>query len=166
MKEGLEEIKKVFRILERNVLLLIAFPLPVFAMSYLYVIRDELELNMPDLPGVFDFLVLGLVIFLLVIQAQRFNAQIRAIRVEPLELIDKIKGYGNATIARFWLLFWVGLLCAVGLLFFENPGFTIAYAVNLIFTSLGKPSPDRIVSALRLKGKERDIVFEINRRGE
>lgn len=166
MKEGLEEIKKVFRILERNVLLLIAFHLPVFAISYLYVISDELELNMPDLPGIVDFLVLGVVIFLLVIQAQRFNAQIRAIRIEPLELIDKIKAYGNATIARFWSLFWVGLLCAFGLLFFENPGFTIAYAVNLIFTSLGKPTPDRIVSALRLKGKERDIAFEINRRGE
>ena len=166
MKEDLEEIKRVFRILERNVLLLIAFPLPVFAISYLYVISDQLELDLPNLPRVLDYFVLGLVIFLLILQAQRFNAEIRAIRVEPLELIDKIKAYGNATIAKFWLIFWVGLLCAVGLLFFENPGFTIAYAVNLIFTSLGKPTPDRIVSALRLKGRDKDIVFEINRRGE
>jgi hypothetical protein len=166
MKEVVEEIKRVFRILERNVLLLIGFPLPVFAISYLYIISGELELDLPKLSWIFDFLVLGLVIFLLILQAQRFNAQIRSIRIAPLELIDKIKAYGNATIAKFWLLFWVGLLCAAGLLFFENPGFTIAYAINLIFTSLGKPTPDRIVSALRLKGRDREIVFEINRRGE
>jgi len=54
--------------------------------------------------------------------------------------------------SRFWKLFAIGFLCAAGLLFYENPGFTIA--ATLIYVSLGKPTPDRIVKLLRLKGED------------
>jgi hypothetical protein len=37
--------------------------------------------------------------------------------------------------------------------------------VILLFFSLGKPSPDRIVRLLKLKGEEKDKVMELKRRG-
>lgn len=60
--------------------------------------------------------------------------------------------------ARFWQLFIAGFLCAFGLIVYENPGFTVAYAVTLILTSLAKPTPDRIIRLLRLKGEDREAV--------
>ena len=72
--------------------------------------------------------------------------------------------FAKATFLRYWQLFWIGILCAFGLFFYENQGFTIVYAVTLLFVSLAKPMPARIVSALRLKGEEKDQVMEIQKR--
>ena len=60
-------MKKDFRLLERNVLLLIAIPLPIFSFAYLYVNSGNLEFNLPQLPEVFNFILLGLVSAMLLI---------------------------------------------------------------------------------------------------
>ena len=147
-------MKKDFRLLERNVLLLIAIPLPIFSFAYLYVNSGNLEFNLPQLPEVFNFILLGLVSAMLLIR--KTNG----------DLSQKIKGYARATFLRYWHLFWVGLLSAFGLLFYENSGFTIAYAVTLLFVSLAKPMPGRIVKSLQLKKEEKEMVMEIQKREE
>lgn len=157
-------MKKDFRLLERNVLLLIAIPLPIFSFAYLYVTSGNLDFNLPALPEVFNYVLLGLVSAMLVVQQFAFTRRIRAIRKTGVLVSQKVKGYAKATFLRYWQLFWVGVMCAFGLFFYENQGFTIVYAITLLFVSLAKPMPGRIVSALRLKGEEKEQVMEIQKR--
>jgi len=161
-KQG--NIKTRFRILERNVLILTGLPLPPFAFAYLYTTSRSMEFSIPELPQLFDSLMMGLVIGLLVVQWLQFHRGIKKTRMSKISLDEKLQSYKKLTISRFWKLFTIGLLCAAGLLFYENPGYTIAYAVTLIYVSLGKPTPDRIAKLLRLKGEEKDLVYSINQR--
>ena len=162
--DQLQMMKKDFRLLERNVLLLIAVPLPVFSFAYLYVTSGNLEFDLPELPPLFNFLTLGFVTAILIFQQIAFRNRIKSVRDNVIELNQKVKGYARATFLRYWQLFWVGLLSAFGLFFYENQGFTLAYVVTLLFVSLAKPTPGRIISELRLKNQEKDLVTEIQKR--
>jgi hypothetical protein len=162
--DQLQIMKKDFRLLERNVLLLIAVPLPVFSFAYLYVTSGNLAFDLPEFPPVFNFLILALVIVMLIFQQIAFGNRIKHIRDNVKELHQRVKGYAKATFLRYWHFFWVGLLSAFGLFFYENQGFTMAYAITLLFISLAKPTPGRIISELRLKNQEKDLVAKIQKR--
>jgi hypothetical protein len=56
------------------------------------------------------------------------------------------------------------LLSSLGLFLFENNGYIMAYALTLVFLSLGKPTLDRIVRLLKLKGEEKERVIRIKTR--
>lgn len=163
MKDTLN-IKRKFHNMERNVLLLIALPLPLFSLAYLYTISNNFALELPAFPLFFDPIALGFAMAILVLQYVGFSARIKKIRNSNSGLELKLSSYSKAITIRYWQLFWVGLVCSAGLLIYENPGFTIAYAITLVFVSLGKPTPDRIVKLLRLKGEEKELVYTINKR--
>jgi len=162
--EKQQDIKSNFRRLERNVLILTGLPLPLFAFAYLYTTSRSMELDLPLFPELLNSVMMGLVVGLLVVQWLHFHRGIKKTRVSTASLDDRLHNYKELTISRFWKLFAIGLMCGVGLLFYENPGYTIAYAVTLIYVSLGKPTPDRIAKLLRLKGEEKDLVYSINQR--
>ena len=145
-------------------MILTGLPLPLFAFSYLYTTSDNIEISVPELPEFLNSLMMGLAVGLLVVQWLQFHRGMKKTRLSSLSLDEKLNSYKELTISRFWKLFAIGLICAAGLLFYENPGFTIAYAVTLVYVSLGKPTPDRIAKLLRLKGEEKDLVYSINQR--
>ncbi|WP_209330411.1 hypothetical protein [Lunatimonas salinarum] len=157
-------LKNEFRVLERNVLILTAVPLPLFSFAYLYTTGGSMSLDLPELPVFLSRGMLVVAIGLLILQTLTFNRQVRKVRVQETPIQSRIKAYAAASIARFWMLFAVGILSSIGLLLSEKPGFTIAYAVCLLFVSLGKPTPDRIAKALKLKGEEKEQVYDIRRR--
>jgi hypothetical protein len=159
----ISRLKKEFRRLETKVLILIAIPLPVFSIVYLSVSQGS-SFILPTVPAILNPVLLFLVIALLVAQILRFNGRIQGIRNSDRELIQRVGLLGKATMERFWVLFWVGLLASLGLLLYENPGFTIAYAITLVFVSLGKPTPHRIIQQLKLNKEEREKVQQINLR--
>ncbi|WP_163378164.1 hypothetical protein [Cyclobacterium sp. SYSU L10401] len=158
------KLKKDFRLLETKVLLLIAVPLPLFSFAYLYTSSGNLQFDLPVFPQIFSHLIFAVVISLLLFQYFAFQKKVGPIRNSQASLNEKVMCYGKATYARYWHLFWVGILSATGLFFFDNQVFTIAYALNLIFISLGKPTPDRIIRILKLKKEEKEMVYQINRR--
>nr|MBI1232679.1 hypothetical protein [Cytophagales bacterium] len=160
----IDELKKEYRLLERNVLLLIMVPLPVFSYAYLYTTGKSKDLLIPNLPEFLNVLFMVLAVSGLLLQSMRFRKRLKPTRDKSLTFSERFISYVRTTMERYWILLAVGLICAAGLFFFQNPGFTIAYAVCLIVVSLGKPTPDRIVSALRLKKEEKDKVYEIVRR--
>lgn len=162
--EKQQDIKSNFRRLERNVLILTGLPLPIFAFAYLYTTSKSMELDLPSFPELLNSVLMGLVVGLLVVQWLHFHRGIKKTRISNSSLDDRLHSYKKLTISRFWKLFAIGLMCGIGLLFYENPGYTIAYAVTLIYVSLGKPTPDRIAKLLRLKGEEKDLVYSINQR--
>ena len=157
-------MKENFRTLERNVLILIAIPLPAFAFAYLYTTSSNMEIEVPSLPGMFNAVLLGFISALLLVSFINFNSGIKKLRNPEMPLVEKLARYSKMTIVRFWQLFASGLLCAVGLLVYQNPGYTVAYAVTLVFISLGKPTPDRMIRLMKLKGEERETVSDFNRR--
>ncbi|WP_143959857.1 hypothetical protein [Litoribacter populi] len=162
--EKLINIKARFRVLERNVLILTGLPLPAFAFAYLYTNSPNMRLDLPVLPEMVGSVLLSVVFALLVLQWLNFHQGMKRNRKSDLPLEDKMARYETLTIQRFWKLFFVGFACAVGLLLFQSAGFTLAYAVTLVYVSLGKPTPDRIAKLLRLKGEEKDMVYAINQR--
>jgi hypothetical protein len=165
-EEQLIQLKKDFRLLERNVLLLIAVPLSFFAFAYLYSSSDTLSFDLPVLPQALNYLGLSLVGLLLVIQQFGFEGRIKVVKKSNSDLHQRVKSYARATFLRYWQLFWVGIISALGLFFYDNPGFTVGYALTLVFVSLGKPTPHRIVTVLQLKKADKDLVYQINKRDE
>lgn len=164
--ERLKSLKKDFRLLEQNVLLLIAIPLPFFAFAYLYSTSSTLSLDLPELPAFLNYITLSFVTALLVMQQVGFQKRINKAKNSDADLESRIKSYSAATFLRYWQLFWVGVLTAFGLFFYDNQGFTIMYGINLLFVSLGKPTPHRIVMSLHLKKEEKALVYEINKRDD
>ncbi len=161
--EDIKTLKKEFRILEMKVLVLIAIPLPFFSFVYLSISQGS-TFDLPAVPVFLNLVLLLLVITLLVGQLLRFNGKVQGIRNSNLDLIHRVRLLGKATMERFWVLLLVGFLASLGLLLYENPGFTIAYAITLVFVSLGKPTPDRIIQQLKLNSGDREKVQQINRR--
>ncbi len=166
-KEILENksIKQIYDILERNVLILMAIPIPFFAVTYLNSLNSIFSINLPEVSPFWDSFGLGMVVLILILHYFNFHSGIKRIQQGNFDLETKMALYSQATLLRFYILFIASLLCAAGLLFFENAGYTITFAVILLFFSLGKPSPDRIVKLLKLKGEEKDKVMELKRRG-
>lgn len=151
-------IRKTYDTLERNALIMMAIPLPFFALSYLYTTSSTISYDGPKLPLFLDTILLTLVILMLALHYVNFQAAIKSARIEGSNLEEKMRRYSSATMRRLWVLFVVVLLCAGGLLVYENPGYSITFAVALVFFSIGKPTPDRIIRLLKLKGEEKDAI--------
>ena len=159
-----DPIRPIYEKLERNTLILIACSIPFFAIVYLYSQSESISRASYDLPNLFDYILLGLIYGLLAVHYWNFHKSIGKILNEKQDLETKIHLYQQATIRRFWILFLSSFLCSLGLFLFENNGYIIAYALTIVFLSLGKPSPDRIVRLLRLKGEEKERVIRIKTR--
>lgn len=152
-----------YRLLERNVLLLIILPLPFFAFAYLYTTSRTRTIYIPEFPEFLDPLFLSIALGLLAFQQLHFQRTIRKIKGDNPDIREIFDRYAKATITRYWILLVVGFLCAAGLLLYENMGFTIGYAITLVMVSVGKPSPIRMVNLFHLKGENRDLMMNINR---
>lgn len=157
-------IRKTYDTLERNALIMMAIPLPFFALAYLFTTSSTISYKAPELPLLLDTALLTLVILMLALHYVNFQAAIKKARIEGADLEDKMMRYAQATMKRLWVLFAVVFLCAGGLLIYQNPGYTISFAVALVFFSLGKPTPDRIIRLLRLKGEEKDAIEALKMR--
>ncbi|MFD2033479.1 hypothetical protein ACFSKL_01695 [Belliella marina] len=159
-----DPIRIIYEKLERNTLILIACSIPVFAVVYLYSQSESISRSATELPELLDFILLGSIYGLLAVHYWNFHNSIKQILQHNQELETKIQLYQQATIRRFWILLFSSILCSLGLFIFENNGYIIAYALTIVFLSLGKPSPDRIVRLLRLKGEEKERVIQIKTR--
>lgn len=149
--------------MERNVLLLILLPLPIFAFVYLNLTRPTKTFDIPELPAFLESFLLSLTLALLLFQQINFQRSIRPLQLEGIDLEGKILGYLKASTVRYVILALVGFIAAAGLFFFANLGFTVAYAIVLVLVSVYKPSPVRIIRLFRLRGEEKEFVQVINR---
>ena len=160
---NISSIKERYRILERNVLILIILPLPFFAFVYLNLTKPIRTIEIPEVPELLNPFLFSLAVALLAFQQINFKRNINSIKEKELGLEDKLKGYSKATTLRYVLLAVVGFIAAAGLLFYENAGFTVTYAITLILVSVAKPSPERINRLFGLKGEEKELVYHINK---
>ena len=157
-------IRKIYDNLERNVLILIAVPIPFFGFVYLNYENPMFFFEVPELSEFWEYLGLGLVFTFLIAQYVVFQKDIKSIVGSFFELDRKLESYSKAAIKRFGILFVAALIAAGGLFLFGNAGYTVAFAVTLLFFSIAKPSPERIISSLKLKGEEKDLIMSLKRR--
>src|SRR5690606_18904208 len=95
---NIPSIKERYRILERNVLILILLPLPFFAYVYLNLTKPVRTIEIPEVPELLNPFLLSLVVALLAFQQINFKRNINSIKEKELGLEEKIKGYSKATI--------------------------------------------------------------------
>ncbi len=161
-----DPIRSIYNTLERNSLIIIASSIPLFAVIYLYSQNNTFDFDRPNFPAWLDIGALGLIYAMLAFGYTNFQKAIKIVHTNPMDIVDKVKVYKNATLNRLKILLISSILSPLGLLFFENNGYIIAYALTLVLISLGKPSPDRMVRLMRLKGEEKDRVIRIKTREE
>ena len=145
-------------------LIMIAIPIPFFGFVYLNSENPIFFFEIPQGTEFWEYFGLGMVFTLLIAQYVFFKKETKTIVVSPSELPAKLTSYSKASFKRFGILFVAALVAAAGLLLFGNAGYTIAFAVTLVFFSAAKPSPDRIIRSLKLKGEEKDLVNGLKRR--
>ncbi|UZD24334.1 hypothetical protein [Algoriphagus halophytocola] len=151
------ELRKLIKSYELLITILMVVALPVYGMIYLYQSSGEQNWNLPDLPDFVEELLWGAGIGLLVSQFLLFRKRIKGSQQAP-EFILKMQAFSQAVKERYFLLFLVSMLSALGLLFFGSAIFNLIFAVALLFFSLGKPSPLRIQKLLKISDEEKELV--------
>jgi hypothetical protein len=159
-----QEIARIYKQTEQLTLIHLILALPAFGMVYIYHSSGNLRWDLPVLSGFSVWFLAGFCSMLLVAQYVLFQKKIK-LSFEFVELLDKVAIYSKATVTRFWILFFVSILTAAGLLLSNNPVFTVLFALALVFFSLGKPSPDRMARLMKLKKEDRELLREASRPG-
>ncbi|SEG46903.1 hypothetical protein [Algoriphagus boritolerans] len=157
-----QEIGTIYRKTERLTLLILMISLPLFGMVYLYDSSGNLSWDLPKLPSILNGFLIGFSAALLIGQYVIFHKKLKSTFVVE-ELLEKVRIYSNATNQRFWILFLISVFASVGLLFNQNPVYTVIFAVTLIFFSLAKPSPDRMARLMKLKKEDRERIRAASR---
>jgi hypothetical protein len=155
-------LRAAYRRTEQLTLICLVLALPLFGGIYLYQQGGNLDKTLPQLPLFAQVLVLVASLGLLAVHYFLFHRRIKATFAQK-ELSEKILGYLAATKQRHWLLFFVAVASSLGLLFSSNRGFVVVFALTLVFFSLGKPTPDRMMRLLKLKKQDRELLVEISR---
>lgn len=136
--------------------------LPLFGIVYLYDSSGNLYWGLPKLPGFVNGFLIGFSIAILIGQYIVFKRKLK-LTFASEDLLEKVRIYSNATNQRYLFLFVVSVFASIGLLFNQNPVYTMIFAVTLVFFSLAKPSPDRMARLMKLKKEDRELIREASR---
>jgi hypothetical protein len=157
-----EELRAIYHRTERLTVVVLLLALPAFGTVYLYQQSGTFSQTLPLLPTWAQYILLGAGALLLVLQYVLFHQKIKQSFQQEL-LLEKVGLYAAATRQRFLVLFLVSMISTAGLYWSGSPGFVFLFTLALVFFSLGKPSPDRMVRLMKLKKEDRELLTEISR---
>ncbi|MHA7130824.1 hypothetical protein [Algoriphagus namhaensis] len=157
-----EEIRKLYKKVEVRLLILLGISLPIFGVVYLYYNSGNLSWQLPQVSPYVETVMVGLGLFFLLAQYFLFRKRLLATFQEE-DLLRKVQIYAGANLQRIHLLAISCVLDALGLLLFKNPIFVVLFAITLVFFSLAKPSPDRMIRLMKLSKKQGDIIRTASR---
>jgi len=157
-----EELRAIYHRTERLTVVVLLLALPAFGTVYLYQQSGTFSQTLPLLPTWAQYILLGAGVLLLVLQYVLFHQKIKQSFQQEL-LLEKVGLYASATRQRFLVLFLVSMISTAGLYWSGSPGFVFLFTLALVFFSLGKPSPDRMVRLMKLKKEDRELLTEISR---
>lgn len=138
-------------------MLLLILVLPIFGMIYLYQSSGKITWDFNEVPLLLGQVLTGAGVGLLLAQYLLFNKRIKAV-FETEDLLIKLKIYARATRERYLILVAVTLLCSVGLLIFGSAMYNVLFAIALFFFSVGKPTPERIKTLLKLNKEDSEFI--------
>jgi len=139
---------------------ILAPPLVAFVWLYLESKAGNISplLDNESTISVFSFICPILIIGLIVSAFFLFKSGLR--RINPsIQLIERMKNYTRLSIVLFGMLEMGLILSVVGYYITQKDIFLAMYFVVLIFFSLYKPTLQRIVGHLNIKGDERDFII-------
>ena len=157
-----EELRAIYHRTERLTVVALLLALPAFGTVYLYQQSGTFSQTLPLLPTWAQYILLGAGVLLLVLQYVLFHQKIKQ-SFQQESLLEKVGLYASATRQRFLVLFLVSMISTAGLYWSGSPGFVFLFTLALVFFSLGKPSPDRMVRLMKLKKEDRELLTEISR---
>ena len=157
-----EELRAIYHRTERLTVVVLLLALPAFGTVYLYQQSGTFSQTLPLLPTWAQYILLGAGALLLVLQYVLFHQKIKQSFQQEL-LLEKVGLYAAATRQRFLVLFLVSMISTAGLYWSGSPGFVFLFTLALVFFSLGKPSPDRMVRLMKLKKEDRELLTKISR---
>jgi hypothetical protein len=157
-----EELRTIYHRTERLTVVVLLLVLPAFGTVYLYQQSGIFLQTLTLLPTWAQYILLGAGVLLLVIQYLLFHQKIKQ-SFQRESLLEKVGLYAAATRQRFLILFLVSMISTAGLYWSGSPGFVFLFTLALVFFSLGKPSPDRMVRLMKLKKEDRELLTEISR---
>ena len=157
-----EELRTIYHRTERLTVVVLLLALPAFGLVYLYQQSGRFTQTLPILPTWTQYLLLGAGFLLLILQYGLFHQKIKRSSQQE-SLLEKVGLYAAATRQRFLILFLVSVISTAGLYWTGSPGFVFLFTLTLVFFSLGKPSPDRMVRLMKLKKEDRELLTEISR---
>ncbi len=157
-----DALRAIYHRTERLTVVVLLLALPAFGTVYLYQQSGTFSQTLPVLPNWAQYILLGAGVFLLILQYVLFHQKIKQSFQQEL-LLEKVGLYASATRQRFLVLFLVSLISTAGLYLSGSPGFVFLFTLALVFFSLGKPSPDRMVRLMKLKKEDRELLTEISR---
>lgn len=157
-----KELRAIYHRTERLTVVVLLLALPAFGTVYLYQQSGTFSQTLPLLPTWAQYILLGAGVLLLVLQYVLFHQKIKQSFQQEL-LLEKVGLYAAATRQRFLVLFLVSMISTAGLYWSGSPGFVFLFTLALVFFSLGKPSPDRMVRLMKLKKEDRELLTEISR---
>ena len=157
-----EELRTIYHRTERLTVVVLLLALPAFGTVYLYQQSGTFLQTLTLLPTWAQYILLGAGVLLLVIQYLLFHQKIKQ-SFQRESLLEKVGLYAAATRQRFLILFLVSMISTAGLYWSGSPGFVFLFTLALVFFSLGKPSPDRMVRLMKLKKEDRELLTEISR---
>jgi len=153
----IQEYKKVYKDLDQLILILLIIVLPIFGTIYLYQTSGDFTWDIPKLPLIVGQVLTGAGVGLLLAQYLLFRKKVKTV-FQTEDLLIKLKIYAKATRERYVILFVVALICSAGLLLFGSAIYNAIFATALFFFSLGKPTPERIKSLLKLNKEDAEII--------
>jgi hypothetical protein len=157
-----DALRAIYHRTERLTVVVLLLALPAFGTVYLYQQSGTFSQTLPLLPTWAQYILLGAGVLLLVLQYVLFHQKIKQSFQQEL-LLEKVGLYAAATRQRFLVLFLVSMISTAGLYWSGSPGFVFLFTLALVFFSLGKPSPDRMVRLMKLKKEDRELLTEISR---
>jgi hypothetical protein len=157
-----EELRTIYHRTERLTVVVLLLALPAFGTVYLYQQSGTFLQTLTLLPTWAQYILLGAGVLLLVIQYLLFHQKIKQ-SFQRESLLENVGLYAAATRQRFLILFLVSMISTAGLYWSGSPGFVFLFTLALVFFSLGKPSPDRMVRLMKLKKEDRELLTEISR---
>ena len=157
-----EELRAIYHRTERLTVVVLLLALPAFGTVYLYQQSGTFSQTLTLLPTWAQYILLGAGVLLLALQYLLFHQKIKQ-SFQQESLLEKAGLYAAATRQRFLILFLVSMISTAGLYWSGSPGFVFLFTLALVFFSLGKPSPDRMVRLMKLKKEDRELLTEISR---
>ena len=157
-----DEIRKLYKSVEVRLLIMLGLSLPVFGIVYLYYNSGNLNWNLPILPKSMEFGLIAMGFLLLLTQWFLYKKKFRSV-FKVKDLYKKMFIYSQASLQRIHILTISCFLDAAGLLLFKNPLFVVFFAVTLVFFSLAKPTPDRIIRTMKLDKSSGDLIRQASR---
>jgi hypothetical protein len=137
----------------------LALPLLFFVYLYLESSVGRLEARVPEEYHLFAFIPTLSVCLILLFWTTRKFETMRKEAILKTSFVEKLTHYQKANQFRFINYAIAATLCTLGFFLTNFQPFAVLFVIMIVLFSISNPTARRIVSELRLKDQEKQIIY-------